>query len=369
MTKRSQNDNIRRGLGESMSGRAYGGLSRVAGFVRASVEAARATDRLAMIARQEVPLAAHGLVPRTGRRAEMESVRGALTGRAGSQSYPEGEPLPMSADTMRAIHGFASNVKALDAAARVGEGAIVSQAIDRMRRPIWRENSDGGSRPPEMDTTVDSRGRFSRMIQQSSSGVQTLTRIRNSGRRFGLGGDPNSAKASTESGVGGTEQGSRLSSGELASGELAWGDLAGRANRALGVVGRLSVGSGESSQGSGRRFDRSRTSSNFDRVLTSAGKYMSASRARGWSGPRGSMVAPASLSRPEFAEPMRGVYGQESRSRPAAITINSTPTVVINAGEAPGDVERQVIGALRAHREELFDQFKRESVRRERSQF
>jgi hypothetical protein len=81
------------------------------------------------------------------------------------------------------------------------------------------------------------------------------------------------------------------------------------------------------------------------------------------------MIAPASFSRPEFAEPMRGVYGQESRSTPGAITINSTPTVVINPGEAAGDIERQVIGALRAHREELFDQFKRESIRRERAQF
>lgn len=81
------------------------------------------------------------------------------------------------------------------------------------------------------------------------------------------------------------------------------------------------------------------------------------------------MVAPASLSRPEFAEPMRGVYGRESRNTTGSITVNSTPTVVINTGETAGDVERQVIGALRAHREELFDQFKRESVRRERAQF
>jgi hypothetical protein len=43
--------------------------------------------------------------------------------------------------------------------------------------------------------------------------------------------------------------------------------------------------------------------------------------------------------------------------------------VVINASEASGDVERQVIGALRTHRDELFDQFKRESIRRERAQF
>jgi hypothetical protein len=94
------------------------------------------------------------------------------------------------------------------------------------------------------------------------------------------------------------------------------------------------------------------------------GKYVGASRV-----PRNSIVAPASLSKPEFAEPMRGIYGQESRNAPGSITINSTPTVVINASDASGDVERQVIGALRAHRDELFDQFKRESVRRERAEF
>jgi hypothetical protein len=88
-----------------------------------------------------------------------------------------------------------------------------------------------------------------------------------------------------------------------------------------------------------------------------------------WSGPKASMAAPASLARPEFAEPMRTVHGQESRSAAGSITINSTPTVVINASEASGDVERQVIGALRTHRDELFDQFKRESIRRERAQF
>jgi len=43
---------------------------------------------------------------------------------------------------------------------------------------------------------------------------------------------------------------------------------------------------------------------------------------------------------------------------------------VINGATAGGgDAQRDVIGALRAHREELFDQLKRESARRERAQF
>ena len=51
------------------------------------------------------------------------------------------------------------------------------------------------------------------------------------------------------------------------------------------------------------------------------------------------------------------------------ITIHSSPTVVINATASGSSMRRDVIEALRAHREELFDQLKRESARRERAQF
>jgi hypothetical protein len=167
------------------------------------------------------------------------------------------------------------------------------------------------------------------MVEQSSLGSNALTRMHNSERRFGLAND------SIFSGVPPLEKRSGGS----------WSGLAGRSKRVLEGVGGFSIGGDEGSR-------------------RSVGKYVAASRAA-----RASMVAPASLSRPEFAEPMRGVYGQESRNAPGSITINSTPTVVINASEASGDLERQVVGALRAHRDELFDQFKRESVRRERAEF
>lgn len=179
MTKRSKTDSVRRGL------------SRVAGFVRASVEVARATDRLAMIGRQQTAVAARGLVPGTGRRAEVDSARAALVGRAGSQTYPGREAQSMSANAMRAIYGFASNVKALDAAVRVGESAVVNHAIDRMRPPSGadssfarptREHSDGDRPRPEINTTIDSRGRLSQMIRQSASGMEALRRFRNGGR-------------------------------------------------------------------------------------------------------------------------------------------------------------------------------------------
>jgi hypothetical protein len=81
-------------------------------------------------------------------------------------------------------------------------------------------------------------------------------------------------------------------------------------------------------------------------------------------------IAPANVSQREFAEPSASNRGPGSSSGArAGITINSSPTVVINASAVGGDLQRDVIGALRAHRAELFDQLKRESARRERAQF
>ena len=82
------------------------------------------------------------------------------------------------------------------------------------------------------------------------------------------------------------------------------------------------------------------------------------------------VVPPSNLSQRMFAEPWGGNRGRDGRSGGAGITINSSPTVVINGATAGGgDAQRDVIGALRAHREELFDQLRRESARRERAQF
>ena len=279
-------------------------LSRVMGFVRASLDAARATDRLATITRQHLSFKAHAMVPKIAKQESPQATR------AGSETHPEESSpragsgkAPQSADAMLAINKFAANVKTLGAAARIGQRD---------------QKSDGENRSTATEIRIDSRHGTFRTIQQSLSEIETLTRIRDGGRAA---------------------------------------SPAGRAKRALGIVGRLSIESGESPREQGPRFEPS----NSDRGLASAGKFAPAVTR--------SMLAPARFSRPEFAEPTRGVYGQESRSTPGTITINSTPTVVINPGEAAGDVERQVIGALRAHREELFDQFKRESIRRERAQF
>jgi hypothetical protein len=80
------------------------------------------------------------------------------------------------------------------------------------------------------------------------------------------------------------------------------------------------------------------------------------------------VVPPPGVSQREFAPPASHVRVPNDARGRAAITINSSPTVVINAA-AGGAVQQDVIGALRAHREELFDQLKRESARRERAQF
>jgi len=60
MKKRSNTEN------EAASARSRTGFNRVAGLVRASAQIARTTDRLAKIARQQIPFAATALVSRTG---------------------------------------------------------------------------------------------------------------------------------------------------------------------------------------------------------------------------------------------------------------------------------------------------------------
>ncbi len=80
------------------------------------------------------------------------------------------------------------------------------------------------------------------------------------------------------------------------------------------------------------------------------------------------VMPPPGVSRREFARPSSDFRASNDGNGRAAITINSSPTVVINSG-AGGALQHDVIGALRTHREELFDQLKRESARRERAQF
>jgi hypothetical protein len=81
-----------------------------------------------------------------------------------------------------------------------------------------------------------------------------------------------------------------------------------------------------------------------------------------------SAISVANFSQREPVEPRvepRHSSGDDFRP---TITINSSPTVVIQA-QTGGNMRNDVIEALRMHRSELFDQLKRESLRRERTEF
>ena len=134
-------------------------------------------------------------------------------------------------------------------------------------------------------------------------------------------------------------------------------DFAEQAQRPIEVSQRMVVGNTESSPRSdARRAERA--------AFAGAGVLASA---RMGSSIR-AVIPPPNFSPREFAEPSGDARGPNNRGVSAGITINSSPTVVISTPTA-GSVERDAIAALRAHRAELFNQLKRESVRRERAQF
>jgi hypothetical protein len=81
------------------------------------------------------------------------------------------------------------------------------------------------------------------------------------------------------------------------------------------------------------------------------------------------LAAPASLTSPKFADPPVRRFDREAGGGHGALTFNSSPTVVVNSADGRIDVEREIMGALRAHREELFNSLRREVARRERAQF
>ena len=81
------------------------------------------------------------------------------------------------------------------------------------------------------------------------------------------------------------------------------------------------------------------------------------------------VAAPASLTSPKFADPPVSRFDREAGGGHGALTFNSSPTVVVNSAGGRIDVEREIMGALRAHREELFNSLRREAARRERAQF
>ena len=80
----------------------------------------------------------------------------------------------------------------------------------------------------------------------------------------------------------------------------------------------------------------------------------------------------ATLAMPLVAAPslaaIPATRGVGDGARTPSIVINSMPTVVVNSQQS-GDIERQVIEALRQHREALYEQWHREVQRRQRTEF
>ena len=80
-----------------------------------------------------------------------------------------------------------------------------------------------------------------------------------------------------------------------------------------------------------------------------------------------SILAAPRIDRPEFAEPASVRPSRSAENPSGGISINSSPTVIIHGAQDSGDIERQVVEALRKHREQLFEQMKQEAARRERA--
>jgi hypothetical protein len=142
-------------------------------------------------------------------------------------------------------------------------------------------------------------------------------------------------------------------------------DFSERAYRAIQAAKKMVVASMESSQRSDAQIsNRSREGLEAEReALASNGLIASARTASSIRG----VIPIRNLSQREFAEPAGNARVRDGRSQ--GITIHSSPTVVINPSSAGSSLARDTIGALSAHREELFNQLKRESARRERAQF
>lgn len=148
-------------------------------------------------------------------------------------------------------------------------------------------------------------------------------------------------------------------------------------SRAMNLLSRIESGVTIAPASHAREYATRMLASNADaRIRTSAGHEMRRpsiadegmlASVRVVPSTRG-VMPPRGVSRREFARPSADLRVSNDGSARAAITINSSPTVVINSG-AGGALQHDVIGALRTHREELFDQLKRESARRERAHF
>jgi len=350
------------------SARALSHLDRMAGFVGESIRIARATAGIAMAAGHRWQLPAHAALLKYDHRPEAESFANRDTRSDGSQSRLDDNPCRNGGDSWRKtasaaqlIRPFAVGARALNATARVRDGIRGNEAAASMAR---LKDSDGAidgesrGRPGghanawhRTTARVDAGGRLSREIRELSLAADALSRVE---RSIEWG---SAAWATSTAGRRATRSGLKSSS-----------DFAERAHRASEIAQTMVVANTESSPRSdaGRVSSRSRESLEAEREAFAGTGFLASAR---MASSIRAVMPPANLSQREFAEPSGNSRGPNNSSVRTGITINSSPTVVINAPAAGGNVERDAIGALRAHREELFNQLKRESARRERAQF
>jgi hypothetical protein len=299
-------------IGGSGSARAVGHLERMMDIGRESVRVARATASLAMTGhhRWQIPASASSL--KDFQLAETE-IAGAARSRIDRfQSH-----------LARAL-GSTGWSKTTNGASDELSGGRAGREAD-----AWYRTTPG----------LDEGRRALRQIQELSSAMNAVSQAERS-LEFG-------ADAWRDSGADWRAMG---------SGMKRLGRFADRVHQGMEMADRTMGGAHTQSTG----LSRERLAAFAGAGLLGNGRTVSSIRG---------MVPPQNVSGPAFAELSRNFRGQDSSDAHAAITINSSPTVVINGPAASGNAQSDVISALRAHREELFDQLKRESARRERAEF
>ena len=353
--------------GGSKPARALSQLDRMGGFAGEGIRTARAAASIAMAAGHRWQLPAHASLLKYDQRLETGSLANIESHTDGSESRLNDTPDRdgrnggrKTASAGQLIRTFAAGARALNTTVRVSDGIGSNEPGTSMARLKDRDGAiDGESRGKRgghanawhrTAARVDAGGRLSREIGELSLAKDALSRVERSVESGSAAwATPTASRLATDSGL------------------KSPSDFAERTRRAIEVARRMVVANTESSARSdaARVSSRSRESLEAERVAFAGTGFLASVR---MASSIRAVIPPANLSQREFAEPSVNARGPNNSSVRTGITINSSPTVIINAPAAGGNVARDAIGALRAHREELFNQLKRESVRRERAQ-
>ena len=363
MTKRSDN----------RAGDSARGFERVAQFVRASEEVSRATRGAGIVGRALKQVAPAGLTaPREqhGEAAAAAKKSGAPT-RSRDQ---ENENRATSVDAARLLNGIAAAERVANATARLRDRMRHFPALD-LTRKTGRAGEPG---PRAAGNMQNQKNRAPRDAgRETVAGARAAERYRTSMKAL----EALSSGGSTLRGIevlGGNESANRGARRGGASSESArtgsgWGSLALGADRALEGARRLDGGSKKLSQLIARAIGAGSASTRG--VEASGGSVLEMMKPGANRGARVALAqnltvaAPARLTSPKFLDPPVSRFDREAGGGHGALTFNSSPTVVVNSADGRIDVEREIVGALRAHREELFNSLRREAARRERAQF